>query len=186
MRLLALAFVGAVLAGCGQTPSPTATQTPTPPVNPSTATIATGTPTPSALVPTPSPSPNPEVVRAAAAKAYLSAANLANKAQAANLKKYPTFGTLAKSRAYYKADEKIVGKFIAAIKAITFPADMAGDVHTLISREAAFQALDAEGAAAKTWTQVYSVDASEKTAGRAATAAANLIRVDLGLPPVKF
>ena len=178
--LLAIALL---VSACGGTversaPAPAATPSAAAAVN-----LATAGPTPTE-VPTPSPTPDPEAVRKTAAAAYLAAAESANKAYKALLSKYKTFDTLTRARAYYKAVAKIDGEFIAKVKKILVPADTAADLHALIAKDAASQALEIEGSGAQSWTEVDSVIAALEKADRASTAAANLIRSDLGLPPI--
>jgi hypothetical protein len=121
---------------------------------------------------------------AVAATAYLAAANPYKKAINALAAKYKTFGTLARARAYYKAAAALEGRFVASMKLITVPADTTGDFHTLIIRITALQALDIEGSGVKSWAAVSSLQSDLLKAERAAAAVANLIRSDLGLPPV--
>jgi hypothetical protein len=143
--------------------------------------VAAATPTSS---PSPSPTPDPEAIRKTAATAYLAVAKAANKAGDALDKKYKTFGTVKRARAYFKAAAKIEGDFIAGVKNLVVPADTSGDLHALVVKDTALQSLYIEGSAAKSWASVYSVSTAAQKASRAASAAANLIRSDLGLPPV--
>jgi hypothetical protein len=115
--------------------------------------------TPSA-VSAPSPTPDPEVVRKTAGTAYLAAAGTYNKATNALEKKYPTFTSLARARAFYRGLATIQGAFIVAIKKIVVPADTAGDLHSLVARSAADQALAIEGSAGSSWSRVDSVISS--------------------------
>jgi len=164
-------------------PSPAMVASPPSSPSPSPSSSPSPIPTPTAA-PTPSPTPDPEAVRKAAGAAYLAAAESANKAGAALNKKYKTYGTLARARAFHKAAAKIESDFIAKLKKITVPADTASDLHSLIAKDAATQALDIEGSGVTSWADVVSVDAALLKAARASTAAANLVRSDLGLPPV--
>jgi hypothetical protein len=136
--------------------------------------------------PSPSPSPDPEAVRKAAGTAYLAAAKIANDARKKVDANYPTNLTLKQARSYYAALAKIEGAFLIAIRKIEVPADTAADMHTLIVREAASQALLLELAKASSIGDLNAAAADLRRAGRNATAAANLVRSDLGLPPVKF
>ena len=178
--LLAIAILVSACGGTVErsTPAPAATSSAAAAVN-----LATAGPTPTE-VPSPSPTPDPEAVRKTAAAAYLVAAESANKAYKALDSKYKTFGTLTRARAYYKAAATIEGDFIAKVKKIIVPADTAADLHALIAKSAATQALDIEGSGAQSWSDVDSVIAALEKAARATTAAANLIRSDLGLPPI--
>lgn len=177
-RLLAIALLVSACGGTVEPSTPPATATPS-----AAAAVNLVTPAPTAA-PTPSSTPDPEAVRKAAGAAYLVAAESSNKAFAALDKKYQTFDTLKRARAYYKAAAKIDGGFILKLKMITVPADTAADVHSLIAKTAATQALEIEGSGVKSWTDLASVIAAVKKADRATTAAANLVRSDLGLPPV--
>lgn len=192
-RITLIAALLAVSASaCGTaTTSPTHVATPssamtasTPPsTSPSPASSPSPVPTPTAA-PTPSPTPDPAAVRKAAGAAYLVAAASYNKTNVALGVKYKTFGTLARARAYYAAAAKNEGAFMANVKKITVPADTASDLHSLIAKNAAEQALDIEGSGATSWTDVTSVADAIQKADRASVAAANLVRSDLGLPPV--
>jgi hypothetical protein len=142
------------------------------------------TPTPSATPsPTSTPTPDPEAVRKTAADAYLAAAETSNKAFKTLDKKYKTFGTLSRARAYYKASAKIDLAFINKMKGITFPDDTKGDVHSMVAKWLEVQSLETEGSGVKSWTAVLSVQKALTTASRKASAASNLVRSDLGLPP---
>jgi hypothetical protein len=136
------------------------------------------------LAATPTPTPDPAAVKAAAAKAYLTVAEVYNRAFKTLDHKYPTLGTLSKFRAYYKAAAKIDGTFIAGVRQITFPADTAGDAHSLVARDTAVQALEIEASGVRSWADADSVNKAILSAGRASTETANLVRSDLGLPPV--
>jgi hypothetical protein len=59
-------------------------------------------------------------------------------------------------------------------------------MHTLVVRETGAQALYLELARAKSISDVIAADNDLSRAARNLTAAANQIRSDLGLPPVKF
>jgi hypothetical protein len=183
-RIASCALAAALLlGGCGATTVPESSV--------ATSSSVTLSPAPSLVAPSlaPTPTPDPEALRKAAASAYLAAASKANKANKANnalRKKYRHDATLAGARAFYKGEAAIEGSFIKAVRAIIWPPDTAGDAHTLIVRETALQALDLEGARVRTWADVGSVEKALTGAERAATAAANLVRSDLGLPPVQF
>jgi hypothetical protein len=123
-------------------------------------------------------------VRKAAGAAYLAAAGAFNKAETVLNKKYAIFGTLARARAYYRADIALRSAFITELKKIVPPADTAADLHTLIGREATEQALEVEGSGVTTAAHLTSVQSASVGADRAAIGAANLVRSDLGLPPV--
>lgn len=188
MKRLAILVI-VLVAACGSNPSPTtvpsvaiASEAAVPTTQAATAgptTSPTATPEP-----TPSPTADPEAIRAEAAKAYLAAAAVTNKASKKLDAKYKTFKSLKQARDYYRAAAKIDGTFIAALKKMTVPDDTKADLHSLIAKTAAAQALEIEGSAVKSWAAQGSVAASLTRAARAASAAANLIRSDLGLPPI--
>lgn len=171
-KAAALALICALVVACGETVAPSSVPSPPPSL---AASIAT---------PTARPTVAPEVIRKAAATAYVAAAETFNKALKALDKKYVSFGTYARARAYYKADSKLRAVFIGALKLLAVPSDTAGDLHALIAKETAVQALEIEGSAVKTNADLVSVEKALVSAQRAGTAAANLIRSDLGLPPV--
>jgi hypothetical protein len=135
--------------------------------------------------PTPSPSPSPTPVdRAAAAQAYLAAAGSYNKANDALAKKYPTFKTVAQGRAFFAARAKLGRIFADAVRRIVFPPDMAADVRSLLAKDAALEAAEIEASSARTGSELLSAAKAVQSTGRAAAAAANLVRQDLGLPSV--
>jgi hypothetical protein len=179
----ALIILAAVLVvGCGSQASPV-----TPSVSSligDSATPALATSVPSVSAPTASPSPDPEAIRKAAAVAYAGAAAKANADFAALDKKYRTLKTLKIAHAYWKAAGAITGRFIAAVKGIAVPTDTAADLHALVARDAASQASEIEQSMVSSadYNDAYKVWTAR---ARASTAAANLVRVDLGLPPVK-
>lgn len=173
-----VALLAVLVMACGSAATSTA---PLPPAS-QAATAATVQPAVSA---TPQPTPGQETIRRIAAAAYLTAAEKANKDANALDKKTPrVLKTLRQARAYYKAAARIEGAFVAAIKAITVPADTAGDLHSLIAKRTAVQALAIEGSGVKSWSAQASVDAALTKALRTAAGASNLLRSDLGLPPV--
>ncbi len=121
-----------------------------------------------------------------AAAQYKSAASKWTKASKALAKKYKTFGTLKRAKAYYKALSKLDGTFLADIKAIVVPADTAGDMHDLVRKTAADQALELIAAHSTSWPDLDRTYKSLTKSWERSTAAANLLRSDLGLPPVQF
>jgi len=135
--------------------------------------------------PTADPTPDPEALRTTAAAQYLAAATKANKANKALNRKFPkTFKSLKQARRYWRASAKIEGTFIAKIRIIQVPPDTAADMRKLIARVAASQAIELEAAHAKSWLSLSRTDAAMDKIFRRHTAAANLVRSDLGLPPV--
>jgi hypothetical protein len=138
------------------------------------------------VLPSPSASPDPEQVRKAAGTQYLAAAKVSNTASKKLDAKYGQTFTLKQARAYFTAAAKIEGTFLAAIRAIVVPADTATDMHTLIVRTTASQALYVELSKARTLRDVITADYDLRRVARNSSAAANLIRSDLGLAPVPF
>ena len=139
--------------------------------------------TPTTL-PTAVATPDPEAVRKTAAATYLAAAEASNTASKALAAKYKTFGTLARARAYYKANAKIIGTFVARVRNVTVPADTAADFHSMTAKWLAVQSANVEASGAKSWSTLDSAGTAELIAWRLATAASNLVRSDVGLPPV--
>ena len=134
--------------------------------------------------PAPTPPPDPEAVRKAAAAAYLKAATRYNKVRTRLNNKYKVFYTLAQARAYYKAAADNEGTFIADVKGIAMPPGSAGDLHDLIRAAAAEQAGLIGGRKVRSWAAEASADSEEGKNNRRVSAAGNLVRADLGLPPV--
>jgi hypothetical protein len=133
----------------------------------------------------PSSTPDQEAIRKTAASAYAAAAKATNAAETKLDKKYPSSMSLRQAHAYYAALAKIDGTFIVAIRKIAVPVDTAADMHTLIVRETAAQAIFLE--ASKARASDLTAMANDLTkAARNASAAANQIRSDLGLPPVQY
>jgi hypothetical protein len=178
-----------IVAACNAGPQPT--PTPLALVLPSAAPVASVVPAGSAAAtasqaPSLSATPDQQTIRKAAAAAYLAAAKRYNTATKALERKYPTFKNLTAARTYYRVSGRLEAAFIKAMKAITFPTDTASDAHALIRAETAIQALEAEGASVHSWSDVASVEAAMTKAGRNSSAAANLVRSDLNLPPIKY
>jgi hypothetical protein len=176
-------LIGAVLLialeACGSSAQPTANA-----VGASASTLASEAAASPTAAPTPSPTLSQDQIRSAAAKAYLAAVNKANATSRALNKKYATFASLAQARAYYKAVAALEATHLKALRAITYPTDTAGDAHSLIVKESALQALCIEGSAVKTVADLDSVQKAFTSTDRAVVAASDLVRGDLGLPPV--
>jgi hypothetical protein len=177
---LAVALV-LVASACGSAVAPTPSGQASPLAVASVVASLTPTATP---IPTPTATPDPETLRKAAGTAYLAAAKAINKGFNALNKKYPTFKTLKIARAYYKAAAVLDGAFLAALKKITFPPDTVADAKALIRAIAGDQAIAIEGSAVKSWSQLASVAKTAEQRSRVGSAAANLVRSDLNLPPV--
>jgi hypothetical protein len=165
-----------VFVGCSPTASPVASSA----VPSQFVSISSAPP----AAPTPMPTPNPEALRVAAAAAYKTAAATVNAGFKALHNKYPKFTSLTVARAYWKGAVKLEGAFIAAVKKIAWPPDTAGDAHTLLVRETSTQEIEIEGTVVKSWAQQTNVQSAWNKATRLASAAANQVRSDLGLPPV--
>jgi hypothetical protein len=180
--LLVAGALAAAVAGCGAN-QPTASAS-APSSSSSSAAASLATPGGSSIVASPAPSLTQDQIRAAASKAYVAAAQKANKDGNALAKKYPSFKTLAVARAYYKAAAAQTATFLKSIRKIIWPADTAADGHSLIAKSSAVQALELAASHATSWARLDEVSGDLRAAYRQATAAANLIRGDLGLKPV--
>lgn len=180
--LLGIGALAIIIAGCGVATS--SGSAPPPVVVSVTLPPSAGASEGTASTPVVSPTPNPETVRKTAAAAYLASAEAGNKAREALYAKYKTFANLSKARSFYRAYSTIEGAFLAKLKRITVPADTKADMHSLIAKLAAVQALAVEGSGVKSWTEQVTLDGALVKAARAVSAAANLVRSDLGLPPV--
>ena len=128
--------------------------------------------------------PRPGDGRNAAAAAYTEAAKVANEAQAALNKKYPTRTTLEAARALYKEKAAVNGDFVAALRIIAVPAGTVGRMDDVIARYTAVQALWMKGGDAKSWAEFEELNRDLRAAIREAAGVANLVRSDLGLPLV--
>ena len=189
MRKLQLVLLAAILVGACDaaiTPSQQPASVIATPPPAAGASLAPGASPGASSVPEATPAPDPEAVRKAAAAAYLAAAKKSTKATDRLAKRYKVFRTLKRARAYYRQEAKLSGEFIHDIKGIAVPADTAADLHDLVRRWTADQALELEGSVARSWAEIDDVQAATRKSYRKSTAAANLLRADLGLPPVKF
>jgi hypothetical protein len=137
------------VSGCGTT-QPTAvplvvapTSTPTPLASP---VVVPADVSPS-IVPSPSASPD----AATAGRLYLAAASTINKPAKALNRKYKTFGTLTRARAFYKKAAKLERAFTDEIRKIVFPVDVVGDVKSLIRKDAALEAIYIEASTVRSW-----------------------------------
>lgn len=176
MRLLLVA-IALVVVGCGATVTASGSVGPAgSPASSSNATLPSSLPS--------SATPDPEAVRKAAAAAYAAAAAKYNKDLNALAKKCKTFESLKMARNCYASAAKINGAYVTALKGIQVPADTASDLHALVAKVTAVQAVLIEGSKARSWAAFDSAGTPYVKADRAASAAANLVRSDLGLPPV--
>jgi hypothetical protein len=139
----------------------------------------------SIVVAGPTPGLDPDAVRRAAAIAYVDAADAARKRAVAAARLYRPQRTLRAARTYCRSRAEILGDLIAAIRAIEVPRDAAQDLHRLIIRHTATQSLYIEASAIKSRRALESVTKALVKAERVWKAAANPVRSDVGLPPVR-
>ena len=130
----------------------------------------------------PSPTPTPDL-HAAAAKAYLAWATAGNKVGDSDNAALNAATTLAQQHTAWKKMAQDTQKELDDLLNIQFPPEMKSDVDGLIKAMTAevndFNALSQDSGAA------LNQDASQLQAdGNAHSAAAQIIRHDLGLPPV--
>jgi hypothetical protein len=131
----------------------------------------------------PTPAPSIDVI-GLAKKEYAEAVVTVNKENLRLARTYhlPT-SNLANYRGFLKGAAKAERLFADTVRTIVFPADMAGDVKSLLRAAARFELALTYGAKATSWA---ALDERElKASNTAASAASNLIRADLGLPSIK-
>ena len=162
-------------------PAPIATPTSSP-----TLTAATPTPTPAPTAspsPTATPSPAPSTPTIAqAARGYLALATTHKKAVEAAYRKYGRTSTLKAQKACWGALATAEAVFIADLKKIPFPPEVAGKVAALLDAVVVEQRR--ELAAAKS-TSIAALNANAASAEAASTVAADkaaILRDALGLP----
>ena len=162
-------------------PAPIATPTSSP-----TLTAATPTPTPAPTAspsPTATPSPAPSTPTIAqAARGYLALATTHKKAVEAAYRKYGRTSTLKAQKAYWGVLATAEAVFIADLKKIPFPPEVAGKVAALLDAVVVEQRR--ELAAAKS-TSIAALNANAASAEAASTVAADkaaILRDALGLP----
>jgi hypothetical protein len=180
-RLLVIVFL--VGACTGSTAAPAAS---TSDVLPTAAALAP-TPTPVATptaVPTPSPTPDPEAVRKVAGAAYLATVKVSNKAGDDLAKQYKNRTSFLSWKHWCSKAAKITRTEMLALKAITYPADTAADAKALIRFDAAEEANLRSCAKAKSWAGLAGDIKLFDKAGNKGHEAANLVRLNLNLPPV--
>ena len=78
------------------------------------------------------------------------------------------------------------GRYVAVVRALAVPPDTKADLHDLVRQWTALQAIHLQAAHVSSWTEFDDMSAATKKAGQKASAAANLLRSDLGLPPVQY
>ena len=179
--LLAIAF-----GACAGATSPVAPTTTTDGSTPPSASVAVDASSPpsAGAVATATPTLDPAGLKAAAAKAYLAAVNPANKANDALFKKYKNVTSLAGNRTYCAKLAAVEHTELLALQAIAYPADTAADARLLIRAAAAVEADMRSCAKATNWASWNNSWNLGGKAGDRAHEAANLVRLDLGLPSV--
>lgn len=188
--VISLILTAIVATACGSSaPTPIviyATAPASPLLAPSSAPSGDKAAPPSEPVPTvaPSASLDSAALKTAAGKAYLAVAGRYNKANDALARKYRTFRTLTRARAYYKKSAKLDRAFSDGIRLIVFPPEMSADIKSLLAKNAALESAEIEGSGVRSWADVASVFKAVERTSRSASAAANLVRQDLGLPSV--
>lgn len=179
---LGVATLTLVLTGCGAAavgPTPEVIYvTPEPEVS--------GSPSPAAVATSPSPAatPSQEEMRSAAAKGYLAAVGPANKAADALWKQYKNKTSLKAWRQYCTKLAAVVHTELEGLQAIKYPADTASDAKILIRAMAGWGAQLRACSNAPNWAAWNRAKNSADKANSRAFEAANLVRLDLGLPPV--
>jgi hypothetical protein len=161
-RLTGLAGAGCAiigLAGCG---------------------AAAPTGAPAAPTRTVTPIPTPDLTSTAAA-AYLAAANTANAAGNAAYKTCKAATSLAQAKSCWSQTEAVDRAFLTTIFGIAYPPSMKVDVDAQIAAETKVVSDEAAMAANPNDNATY---AAFNTEGTVETAAANIVRHDLGLPQV--
>lgn len=175
-----------ILVGCGEsratpTASPVADTVP----SSSPGLTATAEPTVAATpLPTPAATLDPEAVRKAAGAAYLAAVAPYNKAIKTLYRENRNKTSLKASRTYCTKLADSERTWLLALQKIVVPADTTADVKALIRLSAADEAHLRSCAKSRSfadWNTAW--DRAEKAFSKAVEAA-NLVRLDLGLPPV--
>ncbi len=173
--LIGLGLGVGLLAGCAP-PVVTPVRNPAGASAPGTASRAS--PTPAVSGPA---SPN-AAARLEAAKAYLVAARAYNDAKRALAP--DATRNFEETRTYYRSLAKIEHGFLVAIGKVAFPADIRKRVDLLLKLSAESEAWQLRGSAARTPAALGKLEPSILRADQAASLAADLLRKDLGLPPI--
>jgi hypothetical protein len=126
-------------------------------------------------------SPDP-AIRVQAAKAYLVAARAYNDTKRA-LSPDAT-RTFEQTRAYYRDLAGAEHAFRVSIAKVDFPADVRPRVDLLLKLSAESEAWQLKGSVARTRAALGRIQPSILRADQAASLAADLLRRDLGLPPI--
>lgn len=124
-------------------------------------------------------------LRPIAAQQYLAAVTAYNKATSAAFKsKACGAATLKQQRACVTAFYTAAETFLAALRAIQYPPDTEGDLRALIRAETTVDTFYRDAAGEKTLTALSGWFTKISKAIDVAQTASNLVRGDLGLPPV--
>jgi hypothetical protein len=145
--------------------------------------------TPPTAAPTVAPSATPvpptqEEIRTAAAAAYLAAVKPYNRTNDRLWKQYKNKTSLKALRTYCSKKDVNLRTWIEKLQGITMPDDTRADAKQLIRWAAAEDVGLRQCAAAKTWAEWDRGWARFDRNADRATEYANLVRLDLGLPPV--
>jgi hypothetical protein len=186
-RLIVLVVVGALsAAACGATSAPLAASA-APTLEATSTSTSTASVSPS-LAPSAPPSPSPslpptqEQIRLAARQAYLNAVTPANKARLTLYRQYKNATSLKSLKAYCGKLADASRLELAALNMIVYPDDTKADAKVLIRLDAAIE-VDLRSCSKSTsmadWNHWYSIATKANERG---AEAANLVRLDLGLP----
>ncbi|MGZ8501340.1 MAG: hypothetical protein ACXWW6_00655 [Candidatus Limnocylindrales bacterium] len=167
--------LGLLTAGCAGPPA-------TPARTPPSGAVPSRQPTPSPISSRPATSDS-AAVRAAAAKAYLVAARAYNATKRA-LSSGNVLRNFEQTRTYYRKLAKAEHAFLVAIRTVDFPVDVGPRVDLLLKLTAESEAWQLKGSVAKTAAALDKIEPSIRRADQAASLAADLLRKDLGLPPI--
>ena len=179
--LVLVTLVGCSSAGTlAPSSEPIAADTAAPTVTATLAPAPTATPTP---LPTPTPVPTPEVSQVAK-EAYLHDVSQLNNGGEQAWKAFKKSNQSFKAYKAYFADlakrERI---FTDSVRLIQFPPEMAAHVANLLDKDSTVEIYMLEASKARNWAAMNKITAKLDAAGDAASAASNLVRQDLGLPP---
>ncbi|MEW6225996.1 MAG: hypothetical protein AB1627_15330 [Chloroflexota bacterium] len=188
MWQLVAVMLAIALAGCAATDAPTPSAAQASALDGATPTEASPLPAASAGSPTASPeaspTPSQDEIRSVAADGYLAAVGPTNKAFTTLWKQYKNKTSLKAWRQYCAKLATTLRSELVALQAISWPTDTAADAKALIRSVAAQEANERSCAAAKTWAEWRRFDTRAYKANLRSHELANLVRLDLGLPPV--
>lgn len=182
MRRLILAFAVVNVLGCNAAaPNPQATGAAGAAVGTAPTTISTTTPATSST-PGPSASPVLLTIKQAATK-YAAAAKTYNTALKTAGEKYGNRSSLKAQKRHWALLAKAEDKFIEAVKAIAFPADIQSDANKLTKAGIVAQRAALSASMSKTLAQLNVRAAEAYKRDLKAVDAAAVLRDDLDLPP---